>query len=109
MDSSAQMAFWSKVYLQLLKALEHARDPRERWHMHLLIQQEGVTQGDPISMVACGIGVLPLIHQLKHEFPEVEQPWYMDNAGAAGNFDSIRRHLTKLQKIGLNNGYFPSI
>jgi hypothetical protein len=39
-----------------------------------LSSMEGVIQGDPISMVAYGIGVLPLIRQLKHEFPEVEQP-----------------------------------
>jgi hypothetical protein len=29
-----------------------------------LSSKEGVTQGDPISMVAYGIGVLPLIRQL---------------------------------------------
>jgi hypothetical protein len=60
-------------------------------------------------MVAYGIGVLPLIRQLKHEFPEVEQPWYADDAGAAGNFDSIRRHFTRLQEIGPNHGYFPKL
>jgi hypothetical protein len=50
-----------------------------------------------MSMVAYGIGVLPLIRsQLKHEFLEVKQPWYADDAGAAGNFDFIRRHFTKL-------------
>jgi hypothetical protein len=34
-----------------------------------LFSKEGVTQGDPILMVAYGIGVLPLIRQLKKEFP----------------------------------------
>jgi hypothetical protein len=33
-------------------------------------------------MFAYGIGILPLIHVLKQEFPEVEQPWYTDDVGA---------------------------
>ncbi len=74
-----------------------------------LFSKEGVTQGDPISMVVYGLAVLPLIRRLKQEFPEVEQPWYADDAGAAGNFDAIRRHFTKLQEIGPNYGYFPEL
>ena len=32
---------------------------------HLLFRQEGVTQGDPLAMVAYGIGIPPLIHKLR--------------------------------------------
>jgi hypothetical protein len=75
----------------------------------MLFSKEGVTQGDPISMFAYGVGVLPLIRQLKKQFPEVGQPWYADDAGAARNFDSIRSHFIRLQEIGPNFGYFPEI
>jgi hypothetical protein len=58
-------------------------------------------------MVAYGLGILPMICQLKKEFPDVNQPWYADDAGAGGKFDAIRRHFTRLQEIGPNYGYFP--
>ena len=54
-----------------------------------LSSKEGVTQGDPLSMFAYGLGVLPRIWHLKHEFPSLEQPWYADDAGAAGKFAII--------------------
>jgi hypothetical protein len=43
----------------------------------LLYSKEGVTQGDPLSMFAYGIVILPLIRRLTLtlEFPAVKQPW----------------------------------
>jgi hypothetical protein len=58
-------------------------------------------------MFACGIGILPLIRQLKAELPQVEQPWYADDAGAGGEFEDIRRLFRRLEEIGPNYGYFP--
>jgi hypothetical protein len=52
----------------------------------LYSKEAGVTQGDPLSMFSYGIGILPLICRLKHEFPAVKQPWYTDDAGAGGCF-----------------------
>jgi hypothetical protein len=72
-----------------------------------LYSKEGVTQGDPLSMFAYGIGILPLIRLLKTEFPAVEQPWYADDAGAGGKFDDIRRFFRGIQEIGPSYGYFP--
>ena len=72
-----------------------------------LASKEGVTQGDPLSMFAYGIGTLPLIRQLKQEFPDLEQPWYADDAASAGRFDRIRAHYSRLQSIGQKFGYFP--
>jgi hypothetical protein len=72
-----------------------------------LHSKEGVTQGDPLSMYAYGIGILPLIRILKARFPAVEQPWYTDYAGAGRKFDEIRRFFVKLQEIGPNYGYYP--
>ena len=72
-----------------------------------IFSKEGISQGDPRSMFAYGLGLLPLIRQLKVEFPEVEQPWYADNAGADGSFFEIRRHFKRLEEIGPNYDYFP--
>jgi hypothetical protein len=72
-----------------------------------LYSKEGVTQGDPLSMFAYGIGILPLIRILKAEFPAVEQPWYADDAGAGGSFNEIRRFFCKLEEIGPSYGYYP--
>jgi hypothetical protein len=55
-----------------------------------LFSKEGVTQGDPISMFIYGLGLLPLIRQLKAEFPIIQQIWYADNAGAGGKFNAIQ-------------------
>ena len=41
---------------------------------HFLHSKEGVTQGDPIAMITYGIGVLPLIRDLKRAHPCVTQP-----------------------------------
>ena len=54
-----------------------------------LHSREGMTQGDPLAMVAYGIGTLPPIKTwnrifMKSPSPDVTQPWYPDNAGALG-------------------------
>ena len=58
-------------------------------------------------MFAYGIGILPLIRQLKAEFPQVEQPWYADDAGAGARFDEIERFFARLQEVGPQFGYYP--
>jgi hypothetical protein len=60
--------------------------------------KEGVAQGDPLAMVVYGLGILPLILQLKEEFPSVSQQWYAGDAGAGAKFADIRRQFTRLQK-----------
>jgi hypothetical protein len=58
-------------------------------------------------MFAYGLGILPLIRKLKSEFTYVNQPWYADDAGAGGNFRSIRLFFKRLQELGPDFGYFP--
>ena len=51
--------------------------------------REGVTQGYPLSIFAYGIGIHPLIKQLKLEFTDITQTWYADDAGALGMFTIV--------------------
>lgn len=37
--------------------------------------KEGVTQGDPLAMVIYGIGMLPLVREVKKSIPTVRQTW----------------------------------
>ena len=46
-------------------------------------------QGNPLDMVAYGIGIILLIKQLKEEFTDATQPWYAENAGVIRNFANI--------------------
>ncbi len=77
-------------------------------HAVLIFSKEGMTQGDPPSMFAYRIGILPLIPQLKKSNLQVEQPWYAHDAGAGTKFDEIARSFGQLCKIGpLLFGYYP--
>ena len=64
------------------------------------------TQGDPLAMIAYGIGVLPLICDLRRDHPRVMQMWYADNAGAGGKFRDVMAHFRDLQLRGSARGYF---
>ena len=67
---------------------------------HLLHSKDGVTQGDPLAMIAYGIGILPLIRYLRRYHPCVTQAWYADDAGAGGGFGDIMDHFRDLQLRG---------
>ena len=56
---------------------------------HFLHSKEGVTQGEPLAMIAYGIGVPPLIRELQGAHPQVTNPWYADDAGAGWKFTNI--------------------
>ena len=57
-------------------------------------------------MIAYGIGVLPLIRELRGSHPRVTQPWYTDDSGAGGKFVHILAHIRYLQAWGSSRGYF---
>ena len=73
----------------------------------ILFSQEGVTQGDPLSMILYGLGLLPLTRLLKKEFPELIQPWYADDAAAQGDARQLRLWLDRLKVEGPKYGYLP--
>ena len=74
---------------------------------HFLHSKEGVTQGGPLAMIAYGIGVPPLIRELRGAHPRVTQPWYTDDSGAVRKFSHILEHLWDLQARGPSGGYEP--
>ena len=79
----------------------------EDWSGHFSHSKEGVTQGDPLSMITYGIGVLPLIRELWDAHPRISQPWYSDDAGAGGSFRNILVHFKDLQVRGPPWRYSP--
>ena len=58
-------------------------------------------------MIAYGIGILPLINNLKQEIPDVPQPWYADDAGALGTFTITDTYFDLLAHQGPGRGYYP--
>ena len=68
----------------------------------IIHSKEGVTQGDPLSMVVYGIGLLPLTLQLKREFPTMYQPWYADDAGVGATYNDIKLYFGMAQKSSEN-------
>ena len=55
----------------------------------LLYSKEGVTQGDPLSMLMYAVSSLPLISSLNDPTRWTEV-WYADDASACGTLDSLR-------------------
>ena len=74
---------------------------------HFLHRKEGVTQGDPLAMIAYVIGVLLLIRELRNAQTRVTQPWYADDAGAGGMFQQVQEHFRDIQARGPARGYYP--
>ena len=63
--------------------------------------REGVIQGDPLAMIAYGIGILPLIKNLKRAIPDVIQTWYTNDAGDLGTFERLETYFDFLTRQGL--------
>ena len=68
-----------------------------------------MTQGGGLSVITYGIGVIPLIRELRGAHPRVTQPWYADDAGEGGNFEHITVYLRDLQARGPIRGYYPEL
>ena len=81
-----------------------------RWAQFLLCQpgdppvtiliREGVTQGDPLSMVLYVITLVPLAEELRAADPGILSPFYADDAA----FDSLARRSAQLQKLLMKRG-----
>ena len=60
-------------------------------------------------MIEYGIGVLPLIWELRDAHPRVTQPWYADYARERGTFQQVQAHFLDLQAQGPARGYYPEM
>ena len=58
-------------------------------------------------MIAYGIGILPLIKNLKREISGVTRPWYADDTRVLGTFSRIETYFNLLTFQGLVHGYYP--
>jgi hypothetical protein len=73
----------------------------------IILSREGVTQGDPLSMVLYRFALTPLAETLRARVPTVVQPWYADDAAMAGSVDGIAEAQRLLLELGPRRGYFP--
>ena len=58
-------------------------------------------------MISYGIGILPLIKNLKWDIPDVTQTWYTDDAVSLGVFARIETYFDSLTRQGPGHGYYP--
>ena len=73
----------------------------------IILSREGVTQGDPLSMVLYGLALTPLAETIRAAVPQVVQPWYADDAAMAGPVSGIAAAQRLLLELGPRRGYFP--
>ena len=73
--------------------------------IHVLLSQEGTTQGCPVAMLMYSIGVHPLISRLKDPAMHT-QNWYADDSSYAGRFQAIRNWFLSRLETGPAYGYF---
>jgi hypothetical protein len=64
-------------------------------------------QGDCLVMSLYGVALMPLASRMRKTIPKALQPWYCDNAGAAGKMLPNAQCLDFLVKFGPQYGYFP--
>ena len=72
----------------------------------VLLSREGVTQGDPLSMVVYGLTLVPLAETVRGEVPDLVHAWYADDACLAGKIRSIGPAVDLIMKHGPARGYF---
>jgi hypothetical protein len=74
---------------------------------YTLLSREGVTQGDPLSMVLYGLALVPLAATLRQAHPEVIKAWYADDGRLQGRLLRVAAAMIDLQRLGPKRGYFP--
>ena len=74
---------------------------------HFLNRKEGVTKGDTLSIITYGIGILPLIRDLRTAHLHIMQRWYAGDACVGGTFDALQEHIRDFLVRVIPWGYFP--
>ena len=72
-----------------------------------ILSREGVTQGDPLSMVLYGITLVPLVEDLRAADPGILSPFYADDADFDGSARRSAQLLKMLTRRGAGSGIFP--
>ena len=79
----------------------------EPGHLPLVTHsKEGITHGECLSMSLYGVALMPLASRMRETIPNVLQPWYCNDAGAAGKVLPNAQCL-HFFVIGPQYGYFP--
>ena len=71
-----------------------------------ILSKEGVTQGDPLSMLLYAIAVLPLIQSLSDN-TWWTQNWYADDSSCVATLRNLKDWFSLLSERGPEFGYFP--
>ena len=71
-----------------------------------VLSREGVTQGDPLSMLMYAVAILPLIQALEDR-NRWFQNWYADDSACAAKLQRLREWFDKMLEIGPEFGYYP--
>ena len=72
-----------------------------------ILSREGVTQGEPLSMVFYGTTLVPLAEELRAADLGLLSPFYADNTTFHGLVRRSAQLLKLLIKRGPDRGYFP--
>ena len=76
-----------------------------------LLSKEGTTQGDPTSIGAYALGILPLLQFLLDLIPvnqlNAKEVAFADDLTVADKISSIKDYWSQLTSIGPKYGYFP--
>ena len=107
MDSAALLAGWSEICVQFLQTLGATSSPPAGEPPVTILSREGVTQGDPLSMVLYGITLVPLAEELRAADPGLLFPFYADDAAFDGSARRSAQLLKLLMRRGTDRGYFP--
>lgn len=105
MTSEITLAKGCKIHIQYISMQITSNYVRRSKKLH---SQEGITQGDPLSMILYGLATIPLIQKLK-TILNISQAWYADDFSCRGSFDDVMWWWHKLWEIGPKYGYFPQI
>jgi len=72
----------------------------------IILSQEGVTQGDPLSMHLYGIALLPMFETIRKQVPTVVNPNFADDVAAADFATRVVKVVELAKKLGPERGYF---
>ena len=72
----------------------------------IILSSEGVTQGDPLSMVLYGLTLVPLAKLCRVSVSQLVHAWYADDAALAGPIRLIGEAARLIMAHGPARGYY---